>query len=90
MKATWSGDDSYDAWIETDLNNAKLASVSTYHDHLGAFMTILARHDDDLPAFYESVGRLAELPQQERDACLEALSTTTTTIGACAGAFPAP
>lgn len=70
LKASWSGEESYDVWMETELNNAKLASISTYHDHVGAFMSILARCDHDLRAFYQSVERLAGLPPTDRNSTL--------------------
>lgn len=74
LRASWSGDTSYDAWMAADLNNAKLASVSTYHDHVGAFRSILAWSGDDLAAFYEAAERLAAMPPEQRNACLNELA----------------
>jgi predicted aminopeptidase len=38
LKSRWKGDERYDDWMARDLNNAKLASISTYHDHVDAFL----------------------------------------------------
>ena len=77
LKATWGGDDSYDEWMDTDLNNAKLASLATYQDDVGAFLSILHRYDDDFPRFYAAVARLAALAPATRTRCLRALATTS-------------
>ncbi|MCZ6664479.1 MAG: aminopeptidase [Gammaproteobacteria bacterium] len=74
LKATWNGDSSYDEWMGTDLNNAKIASISTYHDHANAFMSILERYDYDFTAFYIAVENLAAFEPSERTACLSALT----------------
>jgi predicted aminopeptidase len=58
----------YHEWLEHGLNNAELASVATYYDCVPGFKRILQEQDsDDLQRFYDSVRRLAELPQSERD-----------------------
>jgi len=58
----------YHEWLEHGLNNAELASVATYYDCVPGFKRILQEEDsDDLQRFYDSVRRLAELPQSERD-----------------------
>jgi len=74
LKDSWQGDPSYDRWIQTGLNNAKMASVSTYHDHVIAFTSIFDANGQDFSEFYIRVGRLAKLAPQERKVCLQALA----------------
>jgi len=63
----------YEKWLAQDLNNAKLASVATYHANVGAFRELLRRNDGDLPAFYSAAAHLADLPVAARLAKLEEL-----------------
>jgi predicted aminopeptidase len=73
LKVTWDGDPSYDAWMQSGLNNAKIASVSTYHNYVNAFTSIFEAHGRDFSEFYNRVGVLAKFSQKERRACLQAL-----------------
>ncbi len=73
LRASWGGDDRYDRWMSTDLNNAKLAAVGTYHRYTKAFRLLLARRNGDLEKFYEDVRALADLPRAERETRLNAL-----------------
>ena len=70
LRQDWGGYDGYDAWMRTDLNNAKLASLAAYHDEVEHFLALLARCDGDLPRFYRLVERLGRLPPATRRACL--------------------
>lgn len=89
LRTAWDGDDTYDAWMSTDLNNAKLASVSTYHVHSDAFTELLRLYDGDFTGFYRAVERLGALPPGERSTCLSALDPATGSPGAaCAVAAP--
>lgn len=54
--AAWS---LYDPWFEGELNNAKLAAVSTYFDEVEGFRALLAENRHDFAAFYSAVKRLA-------------------------------
>lgn len=81
LKVSWNGDTSYDEWMRIDLNNAKIASVSTYHNHVAGFMTILEQHNYDFSAFYTAVEQLAKLEPAERVACLSAISKVDNTYG---------
>jgi predicted aminopeptidase len=76
-KERWGGDNGYDAWFAKDLNNAKLAAVGTYYKYVEPLQRLLAEHDGNLPAFYAAAKDLAELPQEERAARLNALRTPT-------------
>lgn len=47
------------AWLDNDLNNARLASTTLYHGRLPEFRTLLAECDNDLACFYDGARRLA-------------------------------
>jgi len=57
----------YDDWIAEGLNNAQLASVSTYYDCLPGFERLLQRANGDLPRFYAAARELAREPKATRD-----------------------
>lgn len=63
-------DGAYDRWFATELNNAKLALVATYHGLVPAFQRLLAAHDYDLPAFYRACEQLGRLAASERQRAL--------------------
>ena len=90
QKAQWGGDDAYDAWMATDLNNAKLASLAAYYDEVEPFLALLARCDQDFARFYRVVDALGRLPAARRSACLRELGAahTTGTTSADCGALP--
>lgn len=64
----------YDKWLARHLNNAFLASVSTYTQWVPAFHSLLARHNGDIGRFYEAVKELSRLPKAERAALLHGMS----------------
>jgi predicted aminopeptidase len=68
----------YDRWISEGLNNADLASVSTYYDCVPGFERLLKQENDDLPRFYAAARKLSREPKSVRDAQL------------CSNAAPAP
>lgn len=86
LREAWGGDGAYDAWMENDLNNAKLASVSTYHVHVDAFTRLLGELGGDFRAFYAAVEWLSELDEAARARCLEALGDTERRIPEGCGA----
>jgi predicted aminopeptidase len=71
LKSSWNGFAGYDAWMARGLNNARLASLATYHDLVPAFQGLLASLGGDLPAFYQKVGELANLSPPDRLARLD-------------------
>lgn len=73
VKAAWGGYSGYDGWFRRELNNAHLATVSTYNRWVGAFGALLAEHDGDLSAFYAAVEALARQDDAQVLARLEAL-----------------
>ena len=90
LRRNWHDGETYAAWLAEDLNNAKLASVETYHTHVPAFLAILRVLQGDFPRFYRMAAALAKQPQITREACLAALVTMHEDIPAsCATAFQA-
>src|SRR5947208_14517400 len=60
----------YEDWIAAGLNNARLASVSTYYGCLAGFRRVLAESGTALARFYAAVRELSRLPRTERHARL--------------------
>lgn len=54
------------AWFDRDLNNARLASVATYHALVPALEALLVREQHDLSAFYLACEALAALEPERR------------------------
>ena len=70
LRKQWDGYDGYDTWFAQGLNNAHLASIDLYHQHVPAFQRLLASVHGDLPAFYRLARALSRLPTAERAARL--------------------
>ncbi len=66
LKKQWGGYAGYDAWFAQDLNNAQLAAVTTYRDHVPVFQRLLAEQQGDLAAFYRACAALGEMSVEER------------------------
>jgi predicted aminopeptidase len=64
----------YDAWLEAGLNNAHLVAVATYFDCVPGFERLLAAAEDQLPAYYAAVRRLAQGPASARRALCQPLA----------------
>jgi predicted aminopeptidase len=73
LKKQWGGYSGYDAWFAQDLNNAQLAAVTTYGDHVPAFQRLLAEQGGDMAAFYRACARLGELSKEKRGVVLAGL-----------------
>ncbi|MFN7961151.1 MAG: aminopeptidase [Thermoanaerobaculia bacterium] len=56
----------YAGWLESGLNNARLASIASYEDLVPAFLALLAQEDGDFPRFYRAVKGSSRLPAGER------------------------
>ncbi len=80
LKIQWQGYTGYDKWFAKDLNNAKLASVMTYQDHVPAFLALLARCQNDLTAFYTAARQLSQLPFTQREQHLKLLTDEKRTL----------
>lgn len=72
------GQGRYDRTVETQLNNAFLASRKTYDHHVPAFAALFAAQGGHWPAFFASVDRLAEMDREDREAELARLAMTST------------
>ena len=57
LDSAWSV---YDPWFADDINNAKLAAVSTYFDDVAMFRDLLRRTNGNFSAFYSAVRERAE------------------------------
>jgi predicted aminopeptidase len=68
LKADWGGHAPFESWFDEDLNNAHLASISTYFTCVPGFERELKAVGGDLTAFYARVRELAKLDQEKRDA----------------------
>ena len=73
LKQGWGGYAGYDRWFAQDLNNAKLAGVSTYHRQVPVFLALFERERRDFAAFHHAVEAIGRLPSAERGAQLQAL-----------------
>jgi len=60
----------YEEWIAAGLNNARLASVSTYFDCVPGFARLLEQAGNDLTRFYTAARELARRPRALRHARL--------------------
>ena len=65
LKASWEGNTEYDAWFAQPLNNATLASVSTYTRWVPALRARLK--EVGLSAFYVDAAAIAELDAAQRE-----------------------
>lgn len=70
----WQGYSGFDRWFARPVNNARLASVATYHDRKPPFLALLRRVEGDLPRFYREVAELARKSRHERDKELSRLA----------------
>lgn len=70
----WNGFSGYDRWFAQGLNNAHLASVSTYTQWVPAFAALIAQSGGDMTAFYKEAADISRLDSQTREARLQALS----------------
>ena len=57
-----------------DANNASFAAQAAYDEGVPAFMALFEREGRDWPRFHAAVRALAQAPQAERTAALQALA----------------
>jgi predicted aminopeptidase len=77
LKASWGGFSGFDRWLSAGPNNALLASIAIYTQHVPAFTALFAERGGDFPSFYEAVRNLAQLPPAERKAALGRLAPSS-------------
>jgi len=74
LRAQWQGDTSYDEWMNVDMNNAKLASIATYHGFVPGFLALFELAGGDFARFYARVEALGRLDAATRAHCLAAFT----------------
>ncbi|PLY03962.1 MAG: aminopeptidase [Desulfuromonas sp.] len=74
LKKAGQFDSRYDAWMSKGLNNARLAGIATYDELRPEFQALLISYDNELPRFYVKVRELTQLPPEQRQAFLRALT----------------
>jgi len=72
LRESWQGYRGYDAWF-SQVNNARFASINTYHRWVPAFKLVFAQEHQDLQSFYRRCQAIAEQPEKQRQQLLEAL-----------------
>ena len=66
LKTAENGWSAYDNWMKYSLNNAKIGSVTAYHDFVPAFNRMLTANGGDLDRFYQECRKLAQTPKADR------------------------
>ncbi|MDB6058092.1 MAG: hypothetical protein JWO95_1936 [Verrucomicrobiales bacterium] len=66
LKAQWGGKSYYNRWFSTDINNAKLNTISAYYTLVPAFRALLKANGGDIERFYAEVEKLRKLPREQR------------------------
>jgi len=77
LRAGWGGYAGYDAWINKDLNNAKLGSIATYNQLVPAFNVLLKQEQGDMKRFYAEVKKLSQMSKDARNKRLAELAPGT-------------
>lgn len=70
LREQWGGIGSYDHWILSGVNNAKIQSIATYYDYVPGFEKLLAESDHDMERFYQRAKDLAAMGTTQRKAYL--------------------
>ncbi len=70
LKQSWGGAGPYDRWFSGPLNNAQLATISSYNELVPVFEQMLRQNEGDLRAFYAQVERLVEMDREARELLL--------------------
>ncbi len=71
LKAANKALNSYDQWFELQMNNALLATISTYTKHVPGFRSLLTRQGGDMELFYSAVRDIGELTKSDRYSALQ-------------------
>lgn len=74
LKNSWNGYSAYDLWMKQGLNNAHLLLISTYHELVPTFQTVLKKENNNLKKFYRAVEKLGENNKKERKNQLKQLA----------------
>jgi len=71
LKAKWGGKSYYNRWFSTEINNAKLNTISAYYTLVPAFSALLKANGGDMERFYSAVEKLGKMPKKQRHAVLK-------------------
>ncbi len=63
--------DGFEYWFAAELNNAKLASVSTYNALVPAFVSMIESFNYDFDLFFTYVEIIGDLDRENRNLCLK-------------------
>ncbi len=66
LRSSWGKTGDFESWIRRPVNNARLNTISTYHDLVPDFRNLLAKCRGDLVEFYRAADELARLEPEER------------------------
>jgi predicted aminopeptidase len=69
--------DGFGRWFKGELNNARLASVSTYHAQVAVFRQLLDCRPGDFDLFYRRLEKMGEMPKGKRMKALASNSDCT-------------
>lgn len=72
LRAADIGFSNYDKWFSLELNNALLATISTYTQLVPAFHALLMQQGGDLESFFDTVKEISKLTEKERNSTLKA------------------
>jgi predicted aminopeptidase len=70
----WRDFADYDAWMNGDINNAKLLPFGLYHQWIAAFAALYTSQDRDWTKFYAAAVELSKLPAGQRQQRMELLA----------------
>lgn len=71
LKEHWGGKSFYDRWFSSDINNAKLNTISAYYTLVPAFRALLQANGGDMEKFYRAVQQLGKMPKERRHTVLK-------------------
>ena len=71
----WAGNNRFDAWINSPMNNAKLLPFGLYDQWVPAFAALFKHSGGDWQVFYGQVEQLGKLPMAQRKAALQQWAT---------------
>lgn len=81
LKQTWGSYGGYDNWF-SEINNAKIAAVSTYHAGVPALRHLLSSLDGNMKHFYRAAETIASWPAPARQRWLAQGGEAEVNIGA--------
>lgn len=77
----WQGYAGYDAFMNAELNNARLLPFGLYHRWLPAFAALFEREGRDWAAFHKAAKQIGALPAEARTQALQQLETQAPSSG---------